>query len=158
MPAPLTITPDGDRSLRISREFDAPRPLVWRAFTDPDLIPQWLWARESPMTTCDIDFRVGGELKWGWTMPSGEEMVMRGRFTEIVPTETWKQTEIFDDDWTGGETQVSYTFSDTDRGTRVDILIVYSSQEARDGAAATPMADGMEEGYRRLDGLLPGWT
>lgn len=86
--------PEGKRSLRITRRFHAPRPLVWRAFTEPGLIRQWLWARDHPMTTCEQDFHIGGALRWGGRMPSGREMLMNARFLEIHPPRKFVHTEL----------------------------------------------------------------
>lgn len=156
-PGPLTIAPEGERSLRITRRFHMPRPLVWRAFTDPGLIRQWLWARDHPMTTCEQEFHISGALRWGWRMPMGTEMLMNGRFLEIDPPRKIVHTELFEEDWTGGETIVTTILSDEGEATVMEMTVLYSSADARDGAARTPMAEGMEEGYARLDTLLPGW-
>lgn len=158
MTQPLSVAPEGDRALRFTRSFAAPRPLVWRAFTEPALITQWLWARAAPMTVCEQDFRTGGRYRWGWTMPGGALMAVSGRFLEIEPPERIAHTELFDEDWTGGETTVTTLLIDEGATTRMEMTVLHSLPEARDRAAATPMAEGMEEGYARLDTLLPGWS
>jgi uncharacterized protein YndB with AHSA1/START domain len=153
----LAVAPHGDRALRLTRSFAAPRPLVWRAFTDAALIPRWLWAKHCPMSACEQDLREGGAFRWAWSTPRGE-MVVNGRFLEIVPVERLVHTELFEEDWTGGETTVTTLFDDAGGATRMEMTILYSSPEARDAAARTPMAEGIEEGYARLDGLLPAWA
>ncbi|MDH3262989.1 MAG: SRPBCC family protein [Paracoccaceae bacterium] len=158
MTAPLAVAFEGDRTLRFTRSFAAPRPLVWRAFTEPELITQWLWARSAPMTLCEQDFRVGGHYRWGWALPRGGLMAVSGRFLEIAPPEKIVHTELFDEDWTGGETTVTTFLLDEGPATRMEMTVLYATPEARDRAAATPMAEGMEEGYARLDTLLPGWA
>lgn len=155
MSRPLTIRAEGERALVIERRFDAPRDLVWRAFTDAALIPKWLWARKAPMTVCEQDFREGGALRWGWALPDGGTMILTGRDVEIAPPGRLVHTELFEQDWTGGETTVTTLLHDLGPVTQMQMTIVYSSRTARDGAAATPMAEGMEEGYARLDSLLP---
>ena len=155
MTRPLTVRAEGDRSLVIERRFDAPRPLVWRAFTDAALIPRWLWARQAPMELCEQDFRVGGTFRWGWRRTGGGLMVVRGRFVEIAAPGRLVHTELFDEDWTGGETTVTTLLHDEGAATAMHMTILYASRAARDGAAATPMAEGMEEGYARLDTLFP---
>lgn len=154
----LEVAPYGDRALRFTRRFDAPRALVWRAMTDPALVPQWLWARDYPMSTCEMDVREGGAFRWGWHMPPDREMIVNGRFVELVPVERIVHTELFEDDWTGGETTVTTLLHEDGGATLMEMIVLYSSAEAREGAARTPMAEGMEEGYEKLDRLLPEWT
>ncbi len=154
MIAPLTIAPEGDTLLRIVRDFAAPRPLVWRAFTEADLVRRWLYSDDYPMTICEQDFRVGGTLRWGWQLAPDKTMVVNGRFVEIAAPHRLVHTELFEADWTGGETLVTTRLSEIEGGTWMDMTVRYSSAEARDGAARTPMAEGMEQGYARLDGLL----
>jgi len=149
----LEVATEGDRFLRLKRDFAAPRALVWRAHTEPEIVKRWLWARDVPMITCDMDFRVGGSLRWVWAAPHGE-MGMSGRYVEIVPTERIVHTELFDDDWTEGETLVTTRFEDHGSFCRMDMLVAYSSGSARAGALRTPMTDGMEECYQRLDEML----
>ncbi|MGI1661088.1 SRPBCC domain-containing protein [Palleronia sp. KMU-117] len=156
--APLTIAPEDAAALRIRRRFHAPRKAVWTAFTDPSLVRQWLYARDYPMITCEMDFREGGRFVWGWAIPQRPEMIVRGRFVAIDPPRRIVHTELFDEDWTDGETTVTTLFLDEGEATLMDMHVLYSSSRARDAAARTPMAEGMEEGYARLDGLLPGWS
>lgn len=155
MSTPLQIALIGETELTFTRDFAAPRALVWRALTDAALIPQWLYARQAPMTVCDQDFRVGGLFRWVWRRPDGQDMGMGGRFVEISAPARLVHTELFDEDWTGGETLVTTVLSDIGGGrTRMVMQVRYSSAEARARAAATPMAEGMEEGYARLDRRL----
>jgi uncharacterized protein YndB with AHSA1/START domain len=154
----LEITLDGARAVRFTRRFAAARPLVWRAMTEPRLITQWLWARDYPMVLCEQDFRVGGTFRWGWRMPPDGIMALSGRFLEIEAPGKLVHTELFDEDWTGGETTVTSLFTETDGTTRMEMTVLYSSGNARDKALATPMAEGMEEGYEKLDALLPAWA
>lgn len=81
-------------------------------------------------------------------------MGMGGTFQEVVAPERLVATELFDQDWTGGETRVTQSFEEKDGRTILTMVIVYSSQAARDGALAVPMLDGMEAGYARLDAMF----
>jgi uncharacterized protein YndB with AHSA1/START domain len=83
-------------------------------------------------------------------------MAMRGTVREIEPPARIVHTEIFDQDWTGGETLVTTELAEDGAGTLTTMTIVYSSLKARDGALASGMTEGMEQSYRRLDGLLAG--
>jgi uncharacterized protein YndB with AHSA1/START domain len=167
MPKPLEIATPSDREVRITRDFDAPRELVWDCHTKPELVRRWIsgppgWS----MRVCEIDLRVGGRYRYVLSGPSGggyrhvlsgpngEEMGWGGVFREIRRPEFISATEQFDEDWTGGETLVSTRFEERDRRTTVTVTIVYSSNEARDGAIATGMTDGMEAGYQLLDQLI----
>lgn len=154
----LEIAPEGPCALRFSRFFAAPRPLVWRAFTEPGLLTQWLWTEDHRMTHCEQDFREGGNLRWCWAMTGGGSMGLAGRFVEIIAPEKLVHTEVFDDDWTGGETTLTTHFREVEGGTMMEIVALYASPEARDRVASSPLAAAMEEGYARLTNLLPGWS
>jgi uncharacterized protein YndB with AHSA1/START domain len=155
MAQPLQISTPSDREVVITREFDAPRDLVFDCHTKPDLVRRWLLGPPGwTMPVCDIDLRVGGRYRYVWRGPNGEEMGMGGTFRDIVRPERLASTELFDQDWTGGETQVRTEFSERDGRTTSTITVLYASKEAREGALATGMTDGMEAGYQRLDELL----
>ena len=150
----FTIEAVGDRQLVITREFDAPRDLVFLCYSRPELMRRWYGLPDWEMTVCDIDFRVGGKWRFVSKSPSGYEMASQGVYTEIAEPERIGQTEIFDDDWTGGETTVVLDLNESGGRTTSVTTVTYSSPEARAAAAATPMADGMEIGFKRLDTVL----
>ena len=98
------ITTRGDRELVMTREFDAPRHLVFDAFTKPELVRRWLLGPDGwSMPVCEIDLRVGGSYRYVWRHASGNEMGMGGVFREIVPPERIVSTEKFDHAWYPGE-------------------------------------------------------
>jgi uncharacterized protein YndB with AHSA1/START domain len=151
----LQVTTPTDREILITRGFNAPRHLVWDCHTKPDLVRRWLLGPPGwTMPTCEIDLRVGGRYRYVWRNADGSEMGMGGYFREIIPPERLVTSEVFDQDWTGGETTVTMVFSEQGGKTMVTMTIVYSSSEARDGALRTGMTDGMEMGYARLEELL----
>lgn len=152
--ATLTVEPVGDRTIRVVRAFRAPRRLVFDAHTKPELLRRWLGPADWPMTECDIDLRPGGTFRQVMRGPGGEQMVMTGTYNEVDPPSRLVATVTFDDDWTGGETVNTTTFDEVGGVTTVTVVVEYASQASRDGALATPMAEGMGEGYRRLDDLL----
>lgn len=155
---PLTVILPSDRELRVSREFDAPRALVFKAYTDPALVQRWLWGPDDwPMAECTIDCRVGGAYRYVWRNAQLGDMGMGGKFLEIAPPARLVVTELFDQDWTEGETVCTTTFEDLNGGTRtlVTTTVLYSSQNARDNAMKTPMLEGWGVCFDRLDGLLP---
>jgi uncharacterized protein YndB with AHSA1/START domain len=156
---PLSVTTPSDREVVIVRDFDAPRDLVWDCHTKPELVRRWLigppgWS----MPVCEIDLRVGGKYRYVLKGPNGEEMGFGGTYRELVRPELMASTEIFDQDWTGGETQSSTRFDEARGRTKVTVTILYTSKEARDGAIATGMAEGMESGFQNLDALLVEMT
>ena len=152
---PLTITTPTDTQIVITRQFDAPRHLVFACYTQPALIRRWLNGAEGwIMTVCEFEARVGGRYRYEWKAPSGYVMGMGGVVREIDPVSRIVSAELFDEDWTGGETVSTLTFDEQDGRTTLVNTIAYASREARDGALATPMAEGMEYGFRTLDGLL----
>lgn len=152
----LEITLPSDREICITRSFDSPRRLVWDCHTKPELIRRWMLGPPGwEMPVCEIDLRVGGKYRYEWEDRSrGKTMGMGGVFTEVTAPMRLAARERFDDDWTGGETQVSQIFTETVGITTLTFTILYASRQARDGAAATGMTDGMEHGYRRLDDVL----
>ncbi|WP_029042142.1 SRPBCC domain-containing protein [Cucumibacter marinus] len=154
----VAVTTPTPRSIEIKRDFAAPPTLVFDAHTKPELVRQWLLGPDGwTMPVCDIDLRVGGEYRYVWRRAtSGDEMGLSGRFTAIEAPHLTRGVELFDEDWTGGEAEAETRFDAIDTGTRMTLTITYASEEARDGAAASGMADGLEAGYARLDAVLEG--
>lgn len=151
----LSVTTPSDRLVKVSRTFAAPRRLVFDAFTKPELVKRWLYGPDEwPMVDCAIDLRVGGRLRYVWRHRDKGEMGLSGVFREIVPGERLVHTELFDEDWTGGETLVTIVFAEASGQTSVTTTVRYSSEGARDKALATPMLEGWGQSYDRLDGLL----
>ena len=154
MPKPLTITTPGDRDIVVVREFDAPRDLVWLCYSKPELVRRWYGLPDWTMTVCDMDFRVGGKWRLGQRSPDGYELASQGIYTAIVSPELIEQTEYYDDDWTKGGSDNVVVFTERDGRTTSTMTVTYSSPEARAAAVATPMAEGMEIGFKRLDAVL----
>lgn len=154
----LEITLPTDREIVIKRSFDAPRSLVWDAHTKPELVRRWLVGPPGwEMPVCRIDLRVGGRYRYEWEDKGrGRTMGMDGVFTDVSRPEHLGSREIFDDDWTGGETEVSQAFAEGSGKTTVTLTVMFKSKEARDQAAASGMTDGMDQGYQRLDEVLSG--
>lgn len=156
MASTLGITLTGDTDLTMTRAFNASPALLWRALTDPAILPRWQWAQDWPMVQCDMDLRVGGAFRWVWRTAPDRLMGVSGRFLTVEPPHRLIHTEIFDEDWTGGETTVTQTLAEiAPRTTRLTMEVRYSSAAARKRAAASGMAAGMEEAYAKLDKLLP---
>jgi len=151
----VSITTPSDREIRIEREFAAPRAKVFDAMTRPELVRQWLLGPGGwTMPVCEIDLRPGGAFRYVWSHPDKDDMGMRGTFREIVRPERIVHVEVFDVDWTGGETTVTTLLHERAGRTTMTMTIVYQSREARDGALRSGMDSGLEVGYALLDDLL----
>lgn len=155
MGSKLEVTPVGDTEVLISRDFAAPRDLVFDCWTKPHFVRQWLSGPEEwTFAVCEIDLRVGGQYRYVWQDPDGNRMGLTGTLKDVVRPEKLVSAEIFDDDWTGGEALVTALFTEEGGRTRVDQTVRYASSEAREGALATGMTEGMEMGFARLDTVL----
>jgi uncharacterized protein YndB with AHSA1/START domain len=151
----FTVTTHGDREIVITRLFDAPRTLVFDTVTKPNLIKRWLTGPPGwSMVVCEVDLKVGGAYRYVWRGPDGVEMVMGGVHREIVPPERIVCTQLFDEDWTGGEAVGTLVLTERDGKTTLTNTIRYSSPQARDAVLKTPMAQGMAMGYDRLEEVL----
>lgn len=155
MSGALTIETPADREIVLTRVFDAPRDLVYDCYTKPELVRRWLlgppgWSFE----VCEIDLRVGGGYRYVWRSADGTSMGMRGVYREILPPERIVDTQLFDEDWTGGETVGTLVLRERNGKTTVTTTIAYASLQARDAALRTGMAEGMGAGFDRLEAYL----
>lgn len=151
----LQLTAEGDREIVIVRAFDAPRQLLFDCWTQPPLIRRWLTGPEDwSFAVCEVDLQVGGRYRYVWRNQDGRDMGMGGIFREVVPGERLVSTELFDEDWTGGETLVTITFKERGTTTAVTTTVLYSSKETRDMVLKSGMAEGLEAGYDRLEQQL----
>lgn len=153
--ANLSVTTPSDREILMTRVFDAPRELVFEAMHRPELLKRWLsgppgWS----LVECEADFRVGGTFRHLWHGPEGATMGMGGVFREIAAPERIVRTELFDQDWTGGEALATLVLSARAGKTELAVTVLYSSREARDGALASGMKDGVAASYGELDTVL----
>ena len=150
-----------DREVKVTRSFRAPRALVYKAFTDPELVRRWLLGPPGwSMPVCEMDVRVGGRYRWRWrNEQDGSEFGYTGTFREVQPASRLVHTEAYDPGSVGGghpeqEAIVTIAFADDAGMTTVTSLIDFGSKEARDAAVSTGMTDGMEMSYQLLDRLL----
>ncbi|MDE1178104.1 MAG: SRPBCC family protein [Edaphobacter sp.] len=146
----------GDREIVMTREFNAPRTLVFDAFTKPELVKRWLIGPDGwVMSVCEIDLKVGGAYRYEWSKQStGENMGMGGEYREIAPGEKVVATEKFDMAWYPGSATVTTTFSGQSSVTMVTTTILYDTKEARETVLRSPMATGIEASYQRLEELF----
>ncbi len=157
LPDSFKLSTPSDCEIQVTRNFDAPRRLVFDAFTKPELVRRWLLGPPGwTMPLCEIDLRVGGAYRYAWrSEKDGSQMAMGGVFREVVRLERLVATEKFDDAWYPGEAVDTTVFEDMREITRMTMTILYESQEARDTARRSGMERGMVAGYNRLEALLP---
>jgi uncharacterized protein YndB with AHSA1/START domain len=149
------VSARGDREIVMTRAFDAPRTLVFDAFTKPELVRLWLLGPPGwSMPVCEIDLRVGGSYRYVWRHEKGQEMGMGGVFREIVPPERIVSTEKFDQAWYPGEAVGTVTLTEQNGKTTVTHIVAYQSADAREAVLKSPMEEGVAAGYNRLEEVL----
>lgn len=151
----LVITTPSDREIVMTRDFDAPRALVWEMFTRPEHIRQWWGCNHLEMTVCEVDLRVGGEYRYVGRMSDGSECPFRGVHHEIVPPEKIVFTEIFDVPVAREHPAlVTTTFTEKDGKTTMRCVVLHDSQESRDAHLNSGMESGAAAGYDMIEQLL----
>jgi uncharacterized protein YndB with AHSA1/START domain len=155
-PDSFTLSTPSDREIVVERDFDAPRELLFEAFTRPELVRRWLLGPDGwTMPVCEIDLKVGGRYRYVWRKEStGTEMGMGGVFREIVRPEKLVATEKFDESWYPGEAIDTTVFEERGGVTKMTLTVLYESKEARDTASRSGMERGMIAGYDRLEQVL----
>jgi uncharacterized protein YndB with AHSA1/START domain len=150
----LQVATPSEREIVMTRVFDAPRHLVFDAFSDPTLLRQWFGPRGWSLSTCDVDFRVGGRWRFVLRGPDGTEMGMRGQYREIDAPVRTVHSESFDEYSDAGESIVTSDFVEAGGATTLTATVLYPSREARDAVLAVGMPHGAAETYDRLAELL----
>src|SRR5712671_5548402 len=151
----LKINAQSDREIVMARDFDAPRDLVYDAYTKPELLKRWLGVfRGWTMRVCEMDVRPGGSYRWVWRNPDGSQMTVRGVFREVVPNERLVATERFDDAWYPGEGLNTTTFVEKGGRTTLTQTLRYESREARDAVLKSPMETGVAASFDNLERIL----
>jgi uncharacterized protein YndB with AHSA1/START domain len=150
-----TVTLPTDEQILITREFDAPRELVYKAFTTPELVRRWWHANRGEMTEAEIDLRVGGAWRYVMVTEGGLEVAFRGNYREIVPNERLVSTEIYEGapPMEGAEegTLNTATFTEADGRTTLTVLVQAPNKEVRDAIIESGMEDGMQDAFDLLE-------
>lgn len=154
----LQVTTPTDSTIVLTRTFNAPRRLVWEAMFTPVRMRRWMipppdWT----MTTCECDARVAGALDVAWKSAEADPaMTLRGVFTEVVPHQRIVHTEVMalGSGQLIGSLVEKHEFAEQGGVTTMRITQTYASKDARDGAIASGMDQGMEACYVKLDALL----
>jgi uncharacterized protein YndB with AHSA1/START domain len=144
------VTLPTDEQILIAREFDAPKDLVYKAWTTPELVKRWWHANRGEMTTCEIDLRVGGGWRYAMVTPDGFEVGFHGEYREIVPNERLVSTEVYEG-MPDGEAIDTLTLTEVDGRTTLEILVQHQSKEHRDAHIASGMEDGMQDAMDLLE-------
>ena len=144
------VTLPTDEQILITREFDAPKELVYKAWTTPELVKRWWHAKRGEMTTCEIDLRVGGGWRYVMVTPDGFEVGFHGEYREIVPNERLVSTEVYEG-MPDGEALDTLTLTEVDGRTTLEILVQHQSREHRDAHIASGMEDGMQDAMDLLE-------
>jgi uncharacterized protein YndB with AHSA1/START domain len=151
----LTVTLPSDTEIKLVREFDAPRKLVWEASTKPELVKQWWGPRGSELTVCEIDLRPGGAWRFVSRDADGNEHPFTGVYREIVAPERIVQTWKYDvPPFNEFESVETMTLSERDGRTTLTTMVLHQSKEARDGHVGSGMEKGAAETMDRLEELL----
>ena len=147
------VTLPTDEQILITREFDAPKHLVYKAFTTPELVRRWWGSQKGEVTIAEIDLRVGGRWRYVMVSSEGFEVAFHGEYREIVPDERLVSTEIYEipDQGDSPPTVNTATFTEADGRTTLEVLVQCPSKELRDTIIDSGMEGGMQESYDALE-------
>jgi uncharacterized protein YndB with AHSA1/START domain len=147
------VTLPADEQILIVREFDAPKHLVYKAFTTPELVKRWWSGQRGEVTLAEIDLRVGGAWRYVMVANGGFEVAFHGEYREIVPNERIVSTEVFEGIPDADEHAAlnTLTLAEVDGRTTLEILVQHSSKEDRDAHVNSGMEAGMQESMDALE-------
>lgn len=153
--ARAVVTLPTDMQILIIRELDAPRHLVYRAWTEPEFIRRWWSARRGKVTLAEVDLRVGGQWRWVMMADRGFEVGFHGEYREIVPNERLVYTEEFEG-MPGAPALVTTTFTESPGGTVLTLLVEHSSRSHRDAHVNSGMEEGLQDALDLLEEAVRG--
>ena len=144
------VTLPTDEQILITREFAAPRHLVYKAWTTPELVKRWWSGKRGEVTSVEIDLRVGGTWRYVMVANEGFEVAFHGEYQEIVPNERLVSTEVYEG-FPDGEALDTLTLTEEDGRTTLTVLVQHSSKEHRDAHIDSGMEGGMQEAMDLLE-------
>jgi uncharacterized protein YndB with AHSA1/START domain len=144
------VTLPADDQILITREFDAPSELVFKAWTTPQLVKRWWSGQRGAVTSAEIDLRVGGMWRYVMEASAGFEVAFHGEYREIVPNERIVTTEVFEG-MPDAQAVDTITFAEVDGRTTLTMLVQHTSKEDRDGHINSGMEGGMQESMDALE-------
>ena len=145
------VTLPTDEQILITREFDAPKHLVYKAYTTPELVKRWWNAKRGEVTVAEIDLRVGGKWRYVMVTEDGFEVGFQGEYREIVPNERLVSTELYEGAPDGEPTLNTLTLTETDGRTAMTILVEAPSRDVRDAIIDSGMEAGMQDAMDLLE-------
>lgn len=146
------VTLPADTQIQIVREFNAPKHLVYKAWTTPELVKRWWGSDLGEVTVAEIDLRVGGSWRYVMVTPDGFEVGFHGEYREVVPDERIVSTEVYEG-MPEGESLNTAMFTGVDGRTILTILVQHQSKEHRDAHIASGMETGMQKALDFLEGV-----
>lgn len=146
------VTLPGDTTIQVVRRFAAPRRLVWRVWTEPDLIARWWHARRGEITGIEVDLRVGGAWRYAMRTPTGQDVVFYGECLELVPEQKLVTTEVFAP-FPDSPARTTATFTDDGDGTLLTLFVEHTDRQARDMHVGSGMEDGLQDALDLVAGL-----
>jgi uncharacterized protein YndB with AHSA1/START domain len=151
-----TVTLPADNQVLITREFDAPRHLVFRAYTEPELIKRWWAGDRGTVTSVEMDLRVGGKWRYVMTANGGFEVAFHGECLAVVPDERLVSTEVYEGlpDAEANAALDTLTLVETDGRTLLSVLVEHKTRENRDMHVRSGMEEGMQESYTHLEQVI----
>lgn len=152
------VTLPADNQILITREFDVPRRLVWRAYTEPELIKRWWAGERGTVTSVEVDLRVGGRWRYVMTANPGFEVAFHGEYREISAPERLVSTEAFEGipDPDGNAALSTLTLTEKDGRTYLEMLVEHRDQAGRDAQINSGMEGGMQESLDALERVAGG--
>ncbi len=147
-----SVTLPTDDQILIVRDFDAPKHLVYRAWTEPELVKQWWNARRGEVTVADIDLRVGGSWRWVMIADGGMEVAFHGEYRELVPGERIVSTEVYEGAPDAASLN-SLTLSEQDGRTTLELLVQHANKQDRDMHVSSGMEAGLQDALDLLEEL-----
>jgi len=144
------LTLPSDTQIQIVREFDAPKHLVFKAWTTPDLIKRWWHAKRGEVTVVEMDLREGGTWRWVMVTPDGFEVGFHGVYREVVPNERIVQTEIYEGA-PEAEALNTLTLAENAGRTSVTLLMQLENKQHRDAVIESGMEDGLQDALDLLE-------
>ena len=144
------VTFPADEEILITREFDAPKHLVYKAYTTPELVSRWWPGRRGEMESAEIDLRVGGQWRYVMVAHGEHQVAFHGEFSEIVENERLVTTEVYEGAPDSPALNI-VTFEEAGGRTTLTILMRVQSREVRDIIIETGMEGGMQEGMDLLE-------
>ena len=144
------VTLPTETQILIKREFDAPKQLVYKAYTTPELIKRWWSGDRGKVTSAEVDLRVGGKWRYVMTANAGFEVAFHGEYREIVPNELLVSTEVFEG-MPDGEALDTTTYKDVEGRTLLTVLMQLANKADRDAVINSGMEGGMQEAMDHLE-------